>query len=146
MRPSRTLAKGVITAYINSISNREYDSLASYFTSDATWWVSGNPERVLKAGLKPAAEHLPELPNLLTRFDEYRYDIINIVGEGPNVMVEGQAVGTGPEDLVYVNNITSAFTVTRDGLISTVREYPVHKEIDWLLQWFKDHPNATTSA
>lgn len=145
MRSSATFAKGVVTAYLTSISNREFDSLAGYFTPNATWWISGNPERVPKAGLKPASEQLPNLPNLLTRFEEYRYDIVNILGEGPNVLVEAQAVGTGPEDLLYVNNITSAYTVSGDGLIETVREYPVHKEIDWLLQWFKDHPNATVA-
>lgn len=145
MRSSATFAKGVVTAYLTSISNREFDSLSSYFTPDATWWISGHPDRVPKAGLKPASEQLPNLPNLLTRFEEYRYDVINMLGEGPNVLVEAQAVGTGPEDLLYINNITSAFTVNGDGLIETVREYPVHSEIDWLLQWFADHPNATVS-
>ena len=145
MRSSATFAKGVVTAYLTSISNREFDSLSSYFAPDATWWISGNPERVPKAGEKPASEQLPNLPNLLTRFEEYRYDVVNMLGEGPNVLVEAQAVGTGPEDLLYVNNITSAFTVNGDGLIETVREYPVHSEIEWLLQWFADHPNATVS-
>jgi uncharacterized protein len=142
MRCSATFAKSVITAYLTSISNREFDALQGYFTDDATWWISGNPARVPKAGEKPASEQIPNLPNLLTRFDDYRYDIVNMVGEGPKVIVEAQAVGTGPADLVYVNNITSAFTVTRDGLIDSVREYPDHKEIEWLLKWFADHPDA----
>ena len=143
MKIPQSGAQAVVTAYLSAISSRDFDALPSYFTPNATWWISGNSARVPKAGERPASEQLPNLPNLLTRFDEYSYNVENILsGPGGRVMVEAQAIGKGPEDLLYVNNITSSYVVTREGKINHVREYPEHKEIDWLLEWFKEHPDA----
>lgn len=145
MRPSAPVAKAAVTGYIAALSARDFNALPSFFSSNATWWVSGNPARVPQAGLKPVAEQLPSLPKLLTKFDEYSYDITNLVGEGNRVMVEAQAVGKGPGELVYVNNISSSYVVNSEGLIDSLREYPVQSEIDWLLEWFQKHPNAASS-
>ncbi|KAH9884708.1 hypothetical protein F4778DRAFT_762333 [Xylariomycetidae sp. FL2044] len=128
-------AKAVITAYIMSLSNRQWDQLPSYFTPNATWWVSGNPAHVAKAGLTTAAAHLPELSQLADLFDSYRFDIVDMVGERSTVMLEGRATGRAAPDLLYVNNITMTFEVEEaSGKIASLREYPEHVEIEWLLE------------
>lgn len=146
MRIPSHVSKTVVETYLSTISARNFDALPDFFTVDATWWIAGNPERVPKAGTKPALEQIPLLPNLLTRFDEYSYNILNIVAEGDHVMVDAQAVGKGPLDLVYVNNITSAYVVNSERKINSVREWPVHSEIEWLLEWFAQHPNTTQTS
>lgn len=138
-------AKSVVESYLSTISARNFDALPGFFTSDATWWISGNPTRIPKAGPGLASTQLANLPPLLTMFNTYSYDINTIVAEGPNVLVDATCTGTGPLDLVYVNNITSAYVVGQEGKIESVRENPVHSEIDWLIQWFADHPNATAT-
>lgn len=145
MRIPSNAAKMVIESYFAATSARNFDALPGFFAPNASWWISGNPERVPKAGTAPAVDQLANLPPLLTQFDEYSYNIRTIVAEGPNVLVDAQAVGKGPLDLVYVNNITSAYVVGLDGKIESVRENPVHSEIDWLIEWFAQHPNATSA-
>lgn len=62
-------------------------------------------------------------------------------------MIEAQAVGKGPGDLVYVNNITSSYEVNDQGKITTVREYPNDVEIIWLLgQLQKSNQTKTKST
>lgn len=146
MRVSSSAAKLVVESYLSAISARDFDALPGYFNPSSSWWISGNPARVPKAGTKLALDQVSILPGLLTRFEEYSYNINTIVAEGPNVLVDAQAIGTGPLDLVYINNITSAYVIGQDGKIESLRENPVHSEIDWLLEWFAQHPNATNEA
>ncbi|KAI1339122.1 hypothetical protein F5Y15DRAFT_384862 [Xylariaceae sp. FL0016] len=145
MRIPATSLKAIITAYIGHLSNRQWDQLPGYFTPNATWWTSGNPALVDQAGTTSASDHLPALSQLADMFSTYSFDIVNIIGEGDRVMLEGQAVGKGPQDLVYVNNITMSFKMTEQGKICDLREYPDHVEINWLLQWIDDHSNSTTT-
>ncbi|KAG9251864.1 uncharacterized protein F5Z01DRAFT_676443 [Emericellopsis atlantica] len=140
-------AQAFVTAYLTAISTRDIAALPDYFSPTATWWTSGNPVRVPNAGgPKPVEEHLPLLTGLLGLFDEYAYDVVNMVGEGGNVMVEAQARGV-LGDIIYVNNITSAFAVERTGgragqwRIESVREYPDHKEIEWLKEQLASLPS-----
>lgn len=133
MRPSPSAAKAVVLAYVSGVTDKDFDSLPDLFAQGATWWVSGNPERVAKAGTTLAVEHLPALPGLINNFDEYEYRLVDMVGERNTVMAETQAEGSTNDGIHYVNNITVTFEVNRDGKISSVREYPVHNEIQWLL-------------
>jgi ketosteroid isomerase-like protein len=138
MIPKDTAA-AVVTAYITALSNRQWDQLPGYFTPNATWWVSGNPVRDIGSGPNTAAGHLPMLPSIADKFDNYKFDILNLVGRPGDVMIEGMATGTGPADLLYVNNITMAFKFDEENKITSLREYPVHSEIVWLLDYFKEH-------
>jgi hypothetical protein len=138
MIPTDTAA-AVIMAYITALSNRQWDQLPSYFTPNATWWVAGNPARVAHAGQTTAASHLPLLPTIADKFDSYKFDIVNLVGHPGDVMIEGMVTGTGPADLVYINNITMSFKLDSANKIADLREYPVHSEITWLLEYLKEH-------
>ncbi|CAJ2513044.1 Uu.00g011630.m01.CDS01 [Anthostomella pinea] len=138
--------KATVIAFIGDLSDRKWDSLPGYFTSDANWWTSGNPDLVTGAGTTTVTEHLPLLSGLADQFTDYSFDIVNIVGDTGRVMLEAQAKGLGPQDLVYINNITMSLKMTDAGKIADMREYPDHVEINWLIQWFQDHQSNSTSA
>lgn len=129
-------------AFIGNISARNWDNLPSFFAPNASWWISGNPTLLppgFPCGDGLAKDRLPNLPGLMDRFEKYEYNIVNIVGQENRVMVEGQTIGTGPNGLRYINNITSSYEFERPGKIAKVREYPVHDEIRWVVQWFQNH-------
>lgn len=146
MRPFSFVTRTAVLTYISSVNEQKFDELPGLFTDDATWWVSGNPAHVAKAGLTTAASHLPALPGLISQFDEYEYKVVNLVSEGCKAIAETQAIGTTSDGIYYNNNITVSFDVSRDGLIKSVREYPEHSEIEWLLEQFAARPKPTPST
>lgn len=132
----------IVEAFIGNISDRNWNSLADFFTSDATWWNSGNPALLppgFPCGDGLAQEHLTNFQELIDQFDNYEHNIVNIVGHDNKVMVEAQAVGRGPGNLVYVNNITTSFEVGHWRKITKVREYSDNDEFIWALDWLKNH-------
>lgn len=136
------LAIKLVEAVIGSISDRNWNSLPDLFAPDATWWNSGNPALLppdFPCGEGLAQDRLKHLPSLLNQFDNYEYNIINIVGHDNKVMVEAQEIGRGPGELVYINNITSSFEVEHRRKITKVREYADNDEIVWVLNWLKNH-------
>ncbi|KAI2603676.1 hypothetical protein GGR54DRAFT_457736 [Hypoxylon sp. NC1633] len=139
-------AKSVATSFINSISRRDFDQLPTYFSDDAIWWVNGNPSRNPHAGDSKPANRLPMMPRVLSRFEKYSLDIVNIVGESNKAIAEVKAQGAGPLDLVYTNHIMMSFEVNEEGKIKSLREFPDFDELKWLLQWFQDHDSSNNKA
>ena len=136
------MVKGVVASFISQLSRRDWESLPGFFSADALWFTNGNPALVKQAGTKPAVEHLKVIPTIADRFETYSFSINHILSEGNEATIEGQALGRGPADLVYVNNITMAFTVDDGGKITMLREYPDFKQIDWLLGWFANNTQS----
>ncbi|KAI6782746.1 uncharacterized protein J7T54_000889 [Emericellopsis cladophorae] len=80
--------QALVTAYLTAISTCDIAGLPDYFSPTATWWTSGNPLRTPSAGgPKPVEAQLP---------------------------VKAQACGV-LGDIVYLNNISSAFAVKKTG-------------------------------
>ncbi|KAI0377949.1 hypothetical protein F5Y04DRAFT_284415 [Hypomontagnella monticulosa] len=136
--------RAIVASYIGCIHRRDWETLPTFFAPNANWWVNGNPARVPQAGDGSVRERLPSLPGLLGRFESYSFDVRNIVVEGNKAIAEATATGRGPLDLVYVNNITMSFVINREGKITTLKEYPDYNELNWVLQWFKDHEISGT--
>lgn len=108
------LAIKLVEAFFGNVSDRNWSQLPDFFAPDATWWNSGNPALLpphFPCGDGLAEERLKNIPSLVDQFETYEHNIINIVGHENKVMVEAQAVGRGPGELVYVNNITTLFEV-----------------------------------
>ncbi|KAI0485123.1 hypothetical protein GGR56DRAFT_616943 [Xylariaceae sp. FL0804] len=152
--------QAIAVAFVADISSRNWTSLPGYLAPNATWWVQGNAALEDNVGTTTAAAHLPALSQLADLFTTYSYDVTTVVaspggsggfsgsvggrwGEGGVVMLEAQAVGRGPLDLLYVNNISMSFGFDGQNKIESVREYPDRVEINWLLGWLQAH-NVTS--
>ncbi|OTB00247.1 hypothetical protein M426DRAFT_324470 [Hypoxylon sp. CI-4A] len=145
MRFANTTFSAIVSSYVATLSRREYDQVASYYAPNANWWLNGNPAQNPDAGDGTVDTRLPTLPNLLGRFDKLSFDVLNIVEQGDKVIAETMCTGLGPQDLVYVNNITMSFVLDTDGKFTTVKEFPDFNELNWVNNWFDEH-NTTGSS
>ncbi|KAI1385119.1 uncharacterized protein F4822DRAFT_431970 [Hypoxylon trugodes] len=146
MRFANTTLSAIVTSYVTTLGERKYDQIALYFAPNANWWVNGNPACNPDAGDGTVATRLPTLPGLLGRFDNLSFDVLNIVEQDDKVIAETICTGLGPQDLVYVNNITMSFVLNDDGKFTTVREFPDFNELNWVNEWFKEHNTTGTSS
>jgi ketosteroid isomerase-like protein len=128
-----------IVKFVAFISARNYDPLPGFFAVNATWWSLGNPNLAGDSGgSQDAVEHVTVLKNAKV-YENYSFTIKNQVTEGHKSIIEGQVHGQGPQGLDYLNNITMAFTLDEHHKITQVHEYYDRIEVNYLLQFLRDH-------
>ena len=137
--PQTASVAATIVKLASYISSRQYDALPAFFAPNATWYTGGNPTLPGDTGgTVTAVSYINTLRNSAV-YDKYSFTITNQVTEGLKSFIEAQVVGDKAPDLHYVNNATFAFTLDREGLITVVRAYEDQIEINYVVQWLKDH-------
>ena len=115
---TRLVVKFLEHAFANQV-----ESALAMLTDDATWWVSGNPERLKVAGLKQRAQ-IERLLKSVARMVPAGMQVTmkGTTAEGDRVAVEAAAEGVWINGRIYRNNYHFLFEL-RDGAIMEVREY-----------------------
>ncbi|KAL7626434.1 hypothetical protein AAE478_003206 [Parahypoxylon ruwenzoriense] len=128
-----------VVKFIGTIAARQYDQLPAFLAPNSIWWTAGNPDLPGDAGgPEDAFTHL-DILRFSQSYTNYSVTITNQLTEGKKSAIEVQTVGQGPFDLFYMNNVSMFFTLDQHNKIELVHEWSDRIEINWLLQWFKDH-------
>jgi ketosteroid isomerase-like protein len=112
----------LIRDYISHLSNREIDQLSAFYTTDGQYWVNEDRSRMPFSGDIPLAQRLAGLKDFVNIFTTWSLEITSIVSNDDKVMMEGNARGEGPGEILYRQTVVMTFDIS-DGKIKKKREY-----------------------
>ena len=111
------------SSFISNLTSGHIDALESLFAPGATYWVSGDPEKVPWAGELPFAERLPQLKGMRAGFQTFEAERQKLVTDGQTAVLEFKLVANDAEGGQYRNDMVLIITVDDDGKIVLVSEY-----------------------
>lgn len=139
--------RSTVKKWVSALNDLRLDDMAELFGDTGTWTIIGRKDRALWGGPSNGAELSKGAGSMLLKFDNWRYDIINLIVENDKAVVEGSAVGKGPPPLAYQNKYMMRFIVGEDGKIKDLTEaldaYDIEAYIASMEEWKRLQDSAT---
>lgn len=84
----------------------------------------GRPDKVPYGGTVSIGARKEELQGYMGKMTSFDFEILDMIAEGPKVVVEGIARGSGPADgAEYKNQVAMVIVVDEHGKVSSIREF-----------------------
>ncbi len=104
-------------SYVESFASHDPDMIATHV---AEGFVNEH-ESALGAGCEGRAEYRQRLPGFLAAFPALRYDVEDVIADGPRVAVTYRMTATPPEGAIDIRGVM--IIELADGLVSRRTDY-----------------------
>jgi uncharacterized protein len=122
-RAESTTAKTTALSFLAHCFKGDMDAAMALLSSDATWWVLGNPDKIKVAGLRDMARIERFLKNIRRGFPAgMDVSFEGVTAEGERVAIEASATARMADGRPYANRYHFLVQV-RDSRVIRVREY-----------------------